>query len=317
VFNTPGVVSPTIHLADGGEDHLATNLALATFAQMQPRIMMINYPEVDWPLGHVDGGNLDPSVVQTDMREFDADLARIEAAYQKAGILNRTLFVITADHGMMPIDRFIPSTVVSNAVSQAGTTAPDIASNTADYVWLADPTKAQTVADNVLRVNDSGIQSAYYLTTQNGTPKYVSANPSSVSVAEENANQYLLDALLNGHQPAVVVFGKEGATFSDPTSKWKADHGGNSWESQHIPLILAGPGIRQGVVTSAPVELQDVAPTVLTAMGVAPTGMDGQPLADALSHASPAVQKASAAKAQWLAPITAAIQAQSNTDLGQ
>src|SRR5207302_4024017 len=102
-------------------------MAVTVVNKMQPRLLLINYPEFDWPLGHVDGGNLAPSKVITDMQSFDADLGRIEAAYQAAGILNQTMFVITADHGMMPIARFIPSTIITNAVTKAGTTAPDIA----------------------------------------------------------------------------------------------------------------------------------------------------------------------------------------------
>src|SRR5947209_3515510 len=275
VLNAPGVSLPTTHLSDGGENHLATKLALAAVQQMHPRMLLINYPEFDWPLGHVDGGNLDPAKVTIDMKQLDTDLGAIEDAYQRAGILNQTLFVITADHGMMPITHFIPATELNNAVAQAGTTSPDLAENTADYIWLADPTKAQTVAQNVVNLHDSAIQSAYYLTETNGQPHYVAANPGSLTAQQEAANQYLLSGLINGHQPAVVVFAVEGATFSDPKSGWKGDHGGNTWDSQHIPLILSGPGIHPGVTSDAPVQLDDVAPTVLTDMGVAPTGMEG------------------------------------------
>lgn len=307
VMNGPNLTTPTTTLPDGGEDHLATNLALSAVTHMHPRLLLINYPEFDWPLGHVDGGNLNRAKVITDMQGFDADLGRIEDTYRREGILNQTLFVITADHGMMPISRFIPSTVVDNAITQAGTTAPDIASSTGDFIWLADPTKAQTVAQNVMNAHDPGIQSAYYLTTVNGKPGYVSADSSSVTAATEAANQYLLDALLNGHQPTVVVFGKEGSTFSDPKSGWKADHGGNSWQSQNMPLILAGPGIRSGVVTQDPAQLDDVAPTVLTDMGVTPAGMEGHVLTDALNASSSTNQRARASEIQQLGPVLSAL----------
>jgi arylsulfatase A-like enzyme len=227
---------------------------------MHPSLLLINYAEFDWPLGHVYGGSLDPAKVIADMKTFDADLGRLEDAYRKAGILDQTLFVITADHGMMPITHFVPANVISDAVTRAGTTAPNIASSSADYIWLADVTKAQAVAQNVMAAHDPDIQTAYYLTTLQGKSQYVSASPSGVSSAMERANQYLLDALLNGHEPAVAVFGREGVSFSDPKTGWKADHGGNSWQSQHIPLILAGPGIQSGVVSSAPVQRQPYSP---------------------------------------------------------
>ncbi|MGH2441643.1 MAG: alkaline phosphatase family protein [Chloroflexota bacterium] len=308
VLTAPGLIYPTVvHLAAGVEDNLATSLALSSVNVMHPRMLLINYPEFDWPLGHVYGGILDKSRVIADMRGFDKDLGRIEDAYRKAGILNQTLFVITADHGMMPITHFVPATVVTNAVTQAGTTSPDIASSSGDYVWLADPTKAQAVAQNVLNAKDPGVQSAYYLATVNGAQKYVSADTSSVTPAMENANQYLLSALMNGHEPQVVVFGNEGASFSDPTSNWKADHGGNSWQSQHMPLIFSGPGIQSGVVSNTPVQLDDIAPTVLTDMGVTPTGMDGTPLTQALTQSTPAQLKARAAEQQYLGPVANAL----------
>jgi arylsulfatase A-like enzyme len=270
---------------------------------------MINYPEFDWPLGHVDGGISDPAKVITDMKVFDSDLGSIEAAYRQAGILKQTLFVITADHGMMPISRLVPASVVENAVTQAGTSAPDIATGSADYVWLADDTKSQAVAENIVKANDPGIQTAYYLVTTNGKPQYVNANPSAVSASVEAANQYLLDALLNGHQPSVVVFGREGVSFADPKNNWKGDHGGNSWQSQHVPLILAGPGINSGVVTARAAQLEDIAPTILTDMGVPPTGMDGNVLADALVRPPSSLQQSRTAEIRWLDPVMSALKA--------
>jgi hypothetical protein len=310
VLSTPGLIYPTIHLQDGEEDHLATKLALAAIDKMQPRILLINYPEFDWPLGHVDGGSLAHDKVITDMQAFDQDLGEIEDAYSRAGILDQTLFVITADHGMMPITRFVPASIVDNAVTQAGTTAPDIASSSADYIWLADPSKAESVARNVVNAHDPGIASAYYLTTVNGQPGYQAAPGSNVDPAMETANQYLLSALLNGHEPNVVVFGIEGATFSDPKSGWKADHGGDTWQSQAIPLILSGPGIQSGVVNNAPAQLDDIAPTVLSDMGVAPTGMEGHVLTDALVEPSDAAQHIRAAEIAQLTPVSNALMAQ-------
>ena len=62
---------------------------------MHQHITLINYPDFDWPLGHVDGGNRAKAIAM--MRTFDSDLGAIEDAFSKAGILDQTLFVITAD----------------------------------------------------------------------------------------------------------------------------------------------------------------------------------------------------------------------------
>lgn len=311
ILNNPQLSAKTTTLPPGGEDHLATNLAVQVVKTMHPRLLLMNYPEFDWPVGHIDGGLMDRAAVTTVMRGFDADLGHIEDVYRKAGILNKTLFVITADHGMMPITHYVPASTIQTAVTRAGTTAPDIAASSGDYIWLADGTKAAAVAQNVMQMKDPGIQMAYSLQTVNGRPKYVAADPSALSGAEEAANQYLLGALLNGHKPDVVVFGHEGVSFSDPGFKWKADHGGSSWESQHVPLILAGPGIVPGSVSSEPAQLEDVAPTVLTDMGVKPAGMEGNVLTAALDRPPALRLGARRAEMALIGPVVSSLESQS------
>lgn len=100
---------------------------------------------------------------------------------------------------------------------------------------------------------------------------------------------------------------REGVSFSDPASRWKADHGGNSWQSQHIPLILAGPGVKSGAASKAPVQLDDVAPTVLANMGVAPVGMEGHVLTDALDDVATREKRARATEMKKLRPMVASL----------
>lgn len=314
VMDGKNVIGPTTHLGDGGEDSLATNLAIAAFKRMHAHVIMINYPEFDWPLGHVYGGNLDRKDAVKMMQNFDSDLGKIEDAYRSAGVLGKTLFVVTADHGMGPIKRFIPSTVISNAVAQAGTTAPDVGNNTAAYVWLADHAKALQVAKNVLAARDPGVQSAYYL-SPTPKPHYILAGGRFVNGNVNAANSYLANTLLNGHQPDVVVMAKAGATFSSPGAHWKADHGGASWESQHIPLLIAGPGVKQGAVIGQGAQLEDIAPTALALMGVSPTRMQGKVLADAMT--SPAGRQQSARKGEIarMGPLISALAAQDSYEM--
>lgn len=314
VLTTPGLIFPSsAHVPDGEEDHLATLLDLATFAHMHQRITLINYPEFDYPLGHVDGGPANPAKVIIDMKAFDKDLGSIEDTYRKAGILSKTLFVITADHGMEPTTRFIPETVVTNAVSKAGATAPAISYSTGCYIWLTDGTKAQTVADNIWNSKDPGVQSVYYL-TGGSKPAYVEAGGALASPAVDQANQYLLQTLMNGHEPTIVAIAKTGQTFQNSTTGWKADHGGPEWQSEHMPLIFSGPGIQRGLVTNQPAQLEDIAPTLLTDMGVKPTGMQGNVLTEALSNSTTAAQKSRQAEIRLTTPVVNALIAQDSYD---
>lgn len=283
LLDTPNLTVPLNSLALGSDDSLVTQLDLDTFALLRQRITLINYPDFDWPLGHVNGGSLDrPGVIKL-MQIFDRDLGLIEDAYRRAGILKQTLFVVTADHGMAPIRRFVPDSLFDNAVKAAGTTAPSMTHNTATYIWLQNLAKAPAVAANILRAHDPGIQSVYYLTRTARGEQYTLGPGQKLLPRTNTANQYLLQTLMNGHEPAVVVFCTKGATTSSPTAHWKADHGGSTWGVQHVPLVIAGPGIKKGFVTDLPAQLEDIAPTALVAMGVRPSGMEGKALTEALT----------------------------------
>jgi hypothetical protein len=166
------------------------------------------------------------------------------------------------------------------------------------------------VAQNIVAARDPGIKSVYYLSTAGNREQYARAVGTFVSPGVEAANQYLLDTLMNGHEPNVVVFCRTDATMSSSASHWRADHGGATWQSQHIPLILAGPGIRKGLITAQPAQLEDVAPTILADMGAPHTGMEGHVLADALESAGDAQRQARAREAKRLQPLVAALNAQ-------
>lgn len=284
VFSAPGLTASLKKLVLGQDNTMVTNLVLSTFHVMHQRLTLINYPDFDWPLGHVDGGQIDRKDTVTLMQYFDRDLGRIEDAFRQAGVLKQTLFVITADHGMAPIKRYIPTSVIGNAIQKAGTSAPNVTNNSASYIWLKDFGKAQAVAQNIVASQDPGVQSVYYLASVRGSLQYVRTPGPKIGSLDDQANQYLLDTLMNGHEPTLVAFSRHNQTFSDPKTHWKGDHGGPGWESQHVPLIIAGPGIKKGAVINSPAQLEDIAPTVLTAMGVPPQGMEGHVLTDALDQ---------------------------------
>lgn len=296
----------------GRDDHLATALALSAFAHMHQQVTLINYPDTDWPLGHVDGGDLSkPKVVQL-MRTFDQDLAWIEDTYRRARILDKTLFVITADHGMTPVRRFVPWTVFSTAVTNAGTRLSAATYSTAAYLWLHDVHKASRVAANIVASKDPGIDTVYYWSA--ARQQYVRSPGAPVSAALEAANQYLLATLVNGHQPSVVAFCHRYNSAQSPTTHWKADHGGADWQSQHIPLVLSGPGIRRGAVVTAPAQLEDIAPTVLRELGVSPVGMEGQVLSDALTSPASADASVRATEIARLQPVVKALATQDRSE---
>ncbi len=308
---------PTTHLKVGAEDRLTMHLARETFRVMRPTALLVNLPEFDWPLGHVWGADRDRKDVRTLMQDFDRDLGSLMAEYYKAGILNQTLFVVTADHGFAPIYHQVTKQVLQAAVAKSGAKIISDTYHTAAYMWLDNLSQAPAAAAQIALLKNRYIQSVYFKERAANGYDYVRASglQGFHTAGMEAANQYLLHSFDGVTGPEVVTFfAEDTASLPGGEAHWKGDHGGADWYSQHVPLVFSGAGAAHGVHTE-PVRLQDIAPTALALMGIAPTGMSGIPLADAMIHPSPAQIKQQRAVARSLRPVVAALQDEARREI--
>jgi len=250
------------------------------------------------------------------MQGFDRDLGTIEDLYRRAGILDQTVFVVTADHGMADLRYQIPDAVLDNAVSAAGTTSPETTYSTAGYIWLQNRSLAPVVAGNIVHAANAHIQSVYYRVQAGSGDSYVLASGQHVGSDIDLANQYLLSTFQGGNAPDVVAFCAEDAAFvTKGAETWKGNHGGGAWGSQHMPLIISGPGVAAGVVSHAPARLEDIAPTALALFGIKARGMQGAVLADALAAPTAAQQRTQDALDRTLNPVVSALANQSQREI--
>ena len=97
--------------------------------------------------------------------------------------------------------------------------------------------------------------------------------------------------------------------------KWLGDHGGASWSSQGIPLVMAGPGIKQGHVSHFPARLVDLAPTAMRLLGAPYPRADGIVLADAMQSPTASDVNQQRSVAQYLAPMATALRKQAKIDV--
>jgi predicted AlkP superfamily pyrophosphatase or phosphodiesterase len=317
VLTSPGLTTKTTKLPLGTIDRLAMNLAVDTFNRTRQQVTLINLPEFDWPLGHVYGGNRDPKDETTLMQAFDRDLGMLEDGYRKAGVLDRTVFVVMSDHGMSPLWHTVSKTDLTNAIAKAGGQLVSQTYTTGAYFWLKNDAVLGKAATNIVNMHNPYIQSVYARTRTAHGYTYVRVSSGKLlrATGTEAANQYLLNSFNGSSAPDIVVAFTEGAGCEPGgQASWKADHGGTSWQAQHIPLIISGPGVRHGV-SSYPARLIDVAPTVLQLMGVPVIGMHGIPLADAMTTQSAQRLQAQQAEAKILLPIATALQKESQLEL--
>jgi len=270
----------------GQQDTLAVNFAIKSLQLYRPRAIMVNLPEPDtighWSLHwHKD--------VVTVYKAFDRDLGRLIAAYKQAGIYNQTLFVVTADHGMIQIQnhRVIDTTRVRSILRNVG--ANTILVNgggkggpTMTSIWLKDPSVNRRAAQAIYNAHLDNVSAVFYIQNKNGRYYYDMAGCEQCSPDLVKAYRYLLSTEDGPTGEDIAILLRENVGNSG-LPQMPGRHGGADWNSQMVALTLSGPGIQTGV-SHHPARLTDIAPTIERAMGITPRARDGLVLADAFQH---------------------------------
>ena len=315
VMQAPGLTTYAPHLAPGDQDSLAIQLALSAFRQLHQKMTIINLPEFDWPLGHLLGGPADGWFAWRLMTRLDSDIASIEDAYAQAHVLNQTLFVLTADHGMLTLNHSIPHEVIEKAVAAAGTSLIYYDFHSSGALWLKDRSRAAQVAANLLGLHNPLIRAVYYRPPSGYGYQRAPSPDLPIARDVDSAYRFLLSTMAGPNAPQVAIMLRENASIHGRNQTgWRGDHGGPSWNAEHIPLIIAGPGVRHDVRSWYPATIYDIAPTILSVLGIAPRGMDGVVLTDALLNPDPSSSAAQDARGAQLLPLVRALIRQSRLD---
>lgn len=281
-FSHPGLRTrlPMQHFTDW--DYLSSALALAALQEYRPRVLMVNLPGAD-VYGHPYGGPASPAVMRPIVSGLDRNIDRIVGAYKAAGIYDQTLFVITADHGMVPNARSVDGSITKAVVRGAGGRYLFHTGGTAADIYLANAQGVRPVAQAMTRVPN--VVGSYFQVKTNGHYEYEPVGGQKISPALDAAHRHLLGTFAGPTAPDVVAPFREN-TVGTGIKVTYGDHGGLNWGAQSIPLILSGPGVKTGVLSHFPARLIDVAPTVLRLLGVPVGAMDGVVLTDAVAAAT-------------------------------
>src|SRR5579872_5294031 len=168
-FARPGLRQklPLSHFTDW--DYLSTVLALASLDEFRPRGLLVNLPSADY-YGHPYGGPASPNVFAQIAAGIDRNISRIVQAYKAAGIFDQTIFVVTADHGMVPNTRVLDGVLTKQIVAEAGGVYYFHTGGTAAYIYLHNQQKAKAVAQAFGRAPN--VTGSYYLLDSHGTYYY-------------------------------------------------------------------------------------------------------------------------------------------------
>jgi predicted AlkP superfamily pyrophosphatase or phosphodiesterase len=314
IMNDPGLKRSKSEKWDS--DSWAVDLAIKLFEKEKPRIMMINLPDTD-EAGHATGGITNPKAMGRIITRADVQIGRLIEAYKKAGVYDQTVFVITSDHGMTPSLHYISQDNIKSILWQSGTWG-----NPQPEFYLGNPAKAGEVAENIAKTKIAGIHGVYFKAkASDGSYVYLPSPTTAGAITGDldKSFRYLTGTYASEKSPDVFLVIAENwrQDYHLMGFKMPGSHDTVTWLSQHIPLIISGPGINKGALSDNPARLVDIAPTVLTLMGVAPERMDGIVLADALANPSAEQSADQARMNDKLIPLVKALKALSDSDLAE
>jgi len=297
-------------------DTWATDVALKLFEKERPQVLYLSLSETD-EAGHWSLSINDPAVMGSCVSNADRQIGRLMEAYSRAGIFDRTLWVVVADHGMTPTLHTIPQKAVDAEIVKTGTKVQVQNPET----LLFDPSKTAEAVDNVIKAGIPGIKGAYIHVQKPDGSWTTEPAPSSAGLITgdlDSCFRYLKSTDTGPCSADFTLIEKE---------NWRQDwsilgakpmlssHETITWNDQHIPLIIAGPGVKKGVKLNTPARLADIAPTVVSLLGITPQKMDGVALADSMEQATSQQVEAQSEVTQFLEPLRAALKASSQADL--
>ena len=227
------------------------------------------------PGGYLDGSGTPTAVLEYGLQRTDAALARMIRALKAQQIYDSTLFIVTAKHGQSPINPLktnkpghFADVVAALALKQGATGDPGV-------VAIANANNCSTGPCGFVQDDDVAL---IWLQNQNQTEavaSYLNANAGALYIDEVMAgaeiNLKFNSPLTDNATPDVLVQPIYGTIYTASTKK-NAEHGGFSFGDTNVGLIVSNPGLSAKVVKT-PVATSQVAPSILKALGIDPSGL--------------------------------------------
>jgi hypothetical protein len=220
--------------------------------------------------GYADSTGTPDAILQGALSYVDNRIGEMLAAFPP-GQLKKTAIIITAKHGESPFGNqrtVVPTTgtgSIGSILTAAGITTHKITQKTSALIWLnygTPPNPAVVTAAAVAALN---------------------ADPTLAPNLHEvlsfgSADFPFPDPTVDPAVPDIVVVMNNGVNFEPPcpspctTPITYAEHGGFGENETHVPLLISNPGWT-GLTDTSTVLTRQIAPTVLTLLGLDPTAL--------------------------------------------
>jgi arylsulfatase A-like enzyme len=249
---------------------------LALVREHKPNLVVLNLGSADY-VAHTWGPEC-PQYMHT-LELIDGLVGELKAELGKLGILERTAFVLSADHGFSDVD---PKRLIAPA-------DPSKSSDQDERRHILDPLAARKIEHFV--TNTGGASMGVYIRDKTKVEEAVGLlrrEPWVESIYCEpvaagcDRSLSSLHSYFPGRSPDLMVDLDDDAALNFPQP---GQHGTYRPSDMHIPLIFSGAGVARGALGGT-ASLTDVAPTVLRLLGLPGKVLrpDGHVLEEALAH---------------------------------
>jgi hypothetical protein len=185
---------------------------------------------------------------------IDQSLGKFVSELQKVGLYDSTAIIISAKHGQSPIDltkrRGIGGGQPAATIGSAD--AFDI-SDDGSLIWLTSPSLTPGVVANL------------------GTPQNQQALGIQELFAGASLRNKFNDPTVDPRTPDIILKVQTGVIFTGGSKI--AEHGGFNEDDIHTALLVSMPGVDTATVSTA-TSNQQVAPTILEALGLNPSELE-------------------------------------------
>lgn len=241
---------------DYGKDHNVANIAAYVIKKDQPNLMTIHFFSVDH-YEHEQGRQ--GPLVKAAVADADSSVGIIIHALKEAGIWEKTVLIVTGDHGFMDVTKSVQPNVW---LAKAGiTTAQFFSVSGSTYLYLKDKNDNKTLAQVKDALNNlSDDEKKLFRIIDRKQLDAIGANPEVV----------------------LALSGENGASFGNKTTgdAVSAGHGGShgyfpDFQEIRTGFIAYGPGIKKGGMIPE-MNLRDITPVIAKLLNLSLPGIEGK-----------------------------------------
>ncbi|HEY6299213.1 MAG TPA: alkaline phosphatase family protein [Candidatus Binatus sp.] len=215
--------------------------------------------------GYTDSiGTPSPSLLQ-EIEFVDRSIGAMVSELTKQHMLDSTLIIVTAKHGQSPVDSsryqangspndpvsILSACIPDSELNQIGPTEDDVS-----LIWLKNTCDVATEV-GVLETVSPALP--------------LSMNIAGIGEIFSGPSIGLYYNAGDSRAPDILITPNIGVTYSN-SGKKLAEHGGFAHDDVNVMMLLSNPSFHSATVSS-PVETAQVAPTILTALGLDPNDL--------------------------------------------